>query len=264
MKLQTFAFGGGILLFAAFNPMFGATIDWTTWTSQPSSTTVNGTLMVGSTPVSVGYSGEIAFTQLNNTGGNFYQPASTFTAPPTVTNAPPSDMIAIDGTATTHTITFGTAIVNPIMEIVSLGQPGVGTEYDFSLLAGQSMSILAQGPSNAYGGCSTCLSLTGSTITGHEGDGIVQFTGTFSSWFSVAGKRKPVRTSGYAGLTAAGNAAALGIGKTALALVLFGKRQHVVGHVAPVGLPRGADASSRQQYVDAAARAQVENGLAGL
>ena len=161
--------------------MFGATIDWTTWTSQPSSTTVNGTLMVGSTPVSVGYSGEIAFTQLNNTGGNFYQPASTFTAPPIVTNAPPSDMIAIDGTATTHTITFGTAIVNPIMEIVSLGQPGVGTEYDFSLWAGQSMSILAQGPSNAYGGCSTCLSLTGSTITGHEGDGIVQFTGTFSS-----------------------------------------------------------------------------------
>ncbi len=137
--------------------------------------------MVGSQTVSINYSGEIAFTQLNGTGNNYYQPLSTFTAPPTVTNAPPSDLIAIDGTATTHTISFGTAVVNPILEVVSLGQPGLGTAYDFSLSSGQSMSILAQGPSNAYGGCSTCLSLSGSTLTGHEGDGIIQFAGTFNS-----------------------------------------------------------------------------------
>lgn len=57
-------------------------------------------------------------------------------------NGPPSDMIAINGTATTHTITFGTAVVNPIMDIVSMGQPGVATQYAFSLAPGQSMSIL--------------------------------------------------------------------------------------------------------------------------
>lgn len=181
MKLRSFVFGSGVLLFAISNSLFGAAINWTTWTSQPSATTVTGTLTVGSTPVSVGYTGEIAFTQLNHTGTNFFQPTSTFTAPPTVTNSPPSDMIAIDGTATTHTITFGTAIDDPIMEIVSLGQPGVGTQYDFALSSGQSMSILAQGPSNSFGGCNTCLSLSGTTITGHEGDGIVQFTGTFTS-----------------------------------------------------------------------------------
>jgi hypothetical protein len=90
-------------------------------------------------------------------------------------------MIAIDGTATLHTITVGAPVVNPVMEIVSLGQPGVGTMYNFSLTAAQSMSILAQGASNAFGGCSTCLSLSGTDITGHEGDGLIQFSGTFTS-----------------------------------------------------------------------------------
>ncbi len=170
-----------LLCAAVLSPVFGATISWTTWTAQPTGSSATGTLLVGATNVNVSYSGEIQFTQLNGSGSNYYQPATTFTAPPTVTNAPPSDMIAIDGTATLHTITFGAPVVNPIMEVVSLGQPGLGTQYAFSLSAGQSMSILAQGPSNAYGGCATCLSLSGTTLTGNEGDGIIQFTGTFSS-----------------------------------------------------------------------------------
>lgn len=160
-------------------PVSATNIDWTTWTSQPTSTSALGT--IAGTSVTVSYSGEIAFTQLNGTGTNFFQPSTTFTSSPTVSNSPPSDMIAIDGTATTHTITFSSAVVNPIMEIVSMGQGGVGTQYAFSLSAGQSMSILNQGPSNAFGGCATCLSLSGTTLTGHEGDGIILFTGTFTS-----------------------------------------------------------------------------------
>lgn len=160
-------------------PVSASNIDWTTWTSQPTSTSAVGTLQ--GTSINISYSGEIAFTQLNGTGTNFFQPASTFTLSPTVPNSPPSDMIAIDGTATTHTITFSAPVLNPVMEIVSLGQPGVGTQYAFSLSAGQSMSILNQGPSNAFGGCATCLTLSGTTLTGHEGDGILLFTGTFTS-----------------------------------------------------------------------------------
>jgi hypothetical protein len=72
-------------------------------------------------------------------------------------------------------------VVNPIMEIVSLGRTAIGTQYAFSLSPGQSMSILAQGPSSAFNGCDTCLSLSGTTLTGHEGDGVIQFTGTFNS-----------------------------------------------------------------------------------
>jgi hypothetical protein len=171
----------GALILCAAVPTFGATISWTTWMSQPTSTTVNGTLTVGSTPVSVTYTGEVAFTQLNGTGTDYFLPVTTFTAPPTVSNAPPSDMIAIDGTATVHTIQFGTTVVNPIIDIVSLGRPSIGTQYIFTLGAGQSMSILNQGPSAGFGGCNTCLSLSGTTLTGTEGDGVIQFIGNFDS-----------------------------------------------------------------------------------
>lgn len=172
---------GSMFLFATVSNLCASTIDWTTWTSHPNAATVDGTLMVGAMPVSVTYTGEVSFVQLNGNGPNYFQPATTFTAPPTVPNSPPSDIIAIDGTATTHTITFGAAVTDPIMEIVSLGQPGIGTQYAFSLGPGQSVSILNQGPSSAFGGCNTCLSLSGTTLTGHEGDGILQFTGDFTS-----------------------------------------------------------------------------------
>ncbi len=44
--------------------------------------------------------------------------------------------------------------------------------------------------------------------------------------------------------------------------VLAGKRQHLVGHVQPVGDPRGADPPGREDDVDPAAGAQVEHDLA--
>ena len=47
-------------------------------------------------------------------------------------------------------------------------------------------------------------------------------------------------------------------------LVFARERQHVVRHVEPVGLARGADAPRREQNVDAAAGAEIKNGLAFL
>ena len=52
--------------------------------------------------------------------------------------------------------------------------------------------------------------------------------------------------------------------EAALALVLLGERQHLVGHVEAVGLAGRADAARREQHVDAAAGAEVEHRLAGL
>ena len=173
---------GSTLLFASLAPP-AAAADWTNWTTLSSPTQVTGQLIEGTSTIGVSYSGEVGFAQLNGTGVNYFQPLSTFTAP-SVPNAPAFDMIGISGTASTHTITFSQAVLDPVLAIVSLGQAGIGTQYTFSLASGQSMSILSQGPSSAWGGCGTCLSLSGSTLTGHEGDGLVQFTGTFSqlSW----------------------------------------------------------------------------------
>jgi hypothetical protein len=163
------------------SPSAAQTINWTTWTSQPNSTTATGTMTIGGSTVNVTYTGEIGFTQLNHSGTNYYSPASTFSNGTTVPNGPSTpDMIAISGTATTHTLTFSTPVNNLFMAIVSMGQPAVGTTYTFD----QPFTIFTQGPSSVYGGCTTCLSQTGNTLTGHEGDGVIGFTGpiTTLSW----------------------------------------------------------------------------------
>ena len=48
----------------------------------------------------------------------------------------------------------------------------------------------------------------------------------------------------------------LDVGRAGLALVVARERQHLVGHVEPVGLAGRPDALRRQQHVDAAARAR--------
>src|SRR5262245_14414501 len=47
----------------------------------------------------------------------------------------------------------------------------------------------------------------------------------------------------------------------AFLLVLAGQRQHLVGHVEAVGLAAWADATGREQDVDAAARSEIEHGF---
>ena len=46
-----------------------------------------------------------------------------------------------------------------------------------------------------------------------------------------------------------------------LLLVLAREREHLVGHVEPIGLAGGADAAGRQEHVDPAATAEVEHDL---
>ena len=51
---------------------------------------------------------------------------------------------------------------------------------------------------------------------------------------------------------------------TRLALVFVGEREHFVSHVEAVGFARGADASRREQHIDAAAGTEVEHDFAGI
>ena len=56
----------------------------------------------------------------------------------------------------------------------------------------------------------------------------------------------------------------LDVGRRRPSAVLTREREHLVGHVEPVGLAGGADAAGGQQHVDPAAAAEVEHDLAGL
>jgi len=182
-------FCGSALMLA---PAQASTYDWATWTTQ-SGTTVNGSLTFGVQTVNLTYTGEVYFTQLNNAGTNYYLPTTTFADGPTTT-----DMISIFGSGVTHTVTFSSPVVNPVMAIVSLGQPALGTIYNFD----SPFTILSQGTENVYGGCATCLSGDGtSSLKGTEGDGIIEFVGTFSSlsWTASNGEYWNGFTFGAAG-----------------------------------------------------------------
>jgi PEP-CTERM motif len=162
-------------------PAHAVTI-WTDWTSatngQPGSAvgTVNG--------VGVTYSGNvIPDTVINGGPPNHWFPNSSFiggtsTASPSTVG----DLIALNGVnagLNPLTITFATPVVNPVFAIWSLGAlPGVGPPATFTFI-GATPIFEAGGPNAEFGG--SAISVTGNVITGVEGNGVVQFTGTFSS-----------------------------------------------------------------------------------
>jgi len=143
-----------------------ATIDWNTW-----QTTSSGSLGA----LTVGYSGE-------NDGIRFdtqYTPTGSFADGSIVANAPTQAngiLALIGGDSTVNTITFSKAVVNPVMAIWSLGQNGNQASFVFN---NATPMLVAGGPSTQYQGSS--LTVNGNTVFGTEGNGTVQFIGTFTS-----------------------------------------------------------------------------------
>jgi hypothetical protein len=155
-------------------------------------------------------------------------PVSSFTGG-TIDNAPPSgpgvpnDAIKLfGGTAgTVSTITFSSAVVNPVFAIWSLGQGGVQAQFVFSA----PFSIQAGGPNQEFGGSSiftggTCPVLA---VCGLEGNGVIQFLGTFTeiSWTNPVFENYYTFTVGAPGAAAVPEPASLlllGSGISALAL----------------------------------------------
>src|SRR5665213_1897568 len=99
-------------------------VDWTNWTAGTvSSTAGSATGTIGT--VGVTYTGEM--DALNGYVSN-WSPASTWQGGP-VSNAPPGNSsIQLMGGASppiVDTLTFTSAILNPVFAIVSLGQGGI-------------------------------------------------------------------------------------------------------------------------------------------
>jgi hypothetical protein len=107
-----------------------------------------------------------------------YTPVATFSGG-TVSNAPaPADgIVQIFGGADTgtHTITFSSAVLNPVLAIWSLGQPGLLAQFAFD----QTFTIQSGGPNAEYGG--SAITALGNTVSGVEGNGVIQFSGSVTS-----------------------------------------------------------------------------------
>lgn len=186
--------------------VFGGSVNYTyvNWTTDVLSTTTtagsaSGSLTLGSDLIHVSYTGDVASaTQVGSGGINYYVPPTVYTNAQ-VANVPSNNnVITLDqDPAYTNVLTFSSALLNPILDIVSLGAPGVRVTYTFNATP----TILSQGTAY-WGGCSTCLSVTGNSLTGTEGSGVIEFTGSYTSltWTTTGGEYWNGFTVGVQGL----------------------------------------------------------------
>jgi hypothetical protein len=210
-----------VLVIASFLSMLATNvanasmISWTTWTTATVGNT-SGSAQGTANEVTVTYHGELESLFINDlsyfstafpnapqypSAGMLpsWEPLSSFIGGD-VDNAPSetTGFIAIFGqTDSLNTVTFATPVANPVMAFWSLGAsggtntgqgrncllpnlPGCTARFDFS--ASEPFSIESGGPSTEYGGGSVfTLSSYPYTLFGTEGNGVIQFRGTFSS-----------------------------------------------------------------------------------
>lgn len=141
----------------------------------PDSSTVNVTFQAY---LASGAPGTFFFAQTAG-GTNYWNPSTPYISSQ-VDNAPPTpDILAlVGGTNQTYVVTLSEPIKDPIMAIVSLGQPGVPTTYDFD----SPFTIVSQGAGFWGGGPTALTQLPGDILQGSEGHGTIQFIGTFSTF----------------------------------------------------------------------------------
>lgn len=161
---------------AAALPAAAASIDWASWNSPVTgNTTGSATATFATAGVTAGYTGELQQFVANYPS---YTPAGTFSGG-TVGNAPPSanGILKIFGgpNTLTSTITFSQAVVNPVIAIWSLGQPGLSAQFDFD----HAFTIESGGPNAEYGGAT--ITSIGNNVFGSEGNGVIQFAGSINS-----------------------------------------------------------------------------------
>lgn len=168
------------LVFLASTKVWATPISWTDWTAFTAGS-LTGTATGTASSVIVSYAGEVQSNSVvNGVGGNTsWLPTSTFSGG-TISNgpAPNRDNIALTGgTATgTNTITFSVPVVDPVMAIWSLGAGGAPASFVFS--ASEPFTIQSGGPSVEFGG--SPITAAGNTVNGLEGNGTIQFNGTFN------------------------------------------------------------------------------------
>ena len=167
---------------AAAAPAYADTIAWTKWTSATPSNDAAHTPGSATGTVSTDLYGTITVTYSGQNLGlltNYpsWGPTSTFTGgevgnpPPAANNA----LKIVGGQTYTETITFSQPVADPIFAIWSLGSPIVPAYFDFN----EPFNVLGGGRSNEYGG--TGLVDAAPNIFGHEGNGIIQFIGTYTT-----------------------------------------------------------------------------------
>jgi hypothetical protein len=169
---------GAAMIGAVVTAPASAVTIWTNWTNfTAGNTTGSAAGTLGG--VGLTYAGQVGTNSVVNGTSTIWLPNGTFVGG-TVDTSPNSvgDALTLTGgTATgTDTITFASAIVNPVFAIWSLGQGGLPATFNFISLT---PTFEVGGPNANFGGAA--ITVSGNVVSGIEGNGIVQFTGTFTS-----------------------------------------------------------------------------------
>ena len=174
----------GMTMMAAAAATSGAaaTTIWTDWTSA--TVGAPGSAAGNLNGIGVTYSGEVTSnaTVTNGTSG-IWAPNTSFIGG-SVTTSPSTvgDSISLEGLyGGTNTITFASPVRDPVFAIWSLGRTVAsgGFLVTSSFEFGAAPTFEAGGTSADYPG--QPITVSGNAVSGAEGNGTVQFTGTFSS-----------------------------------------------------------------------------------
>jgi hypothetical protein len=123
--------------------------------------------------------GNLGPTTQTGCGTNYWSPSTPYTSTQ-VDNPPPDcDIVSlIGGENQTYIVTLSEPIKDPIMAVLSLGQPSVFTTYDFD----SPFEIVSQGAGFWGGSDSSLVELANDVLQGNEGHGTLQFIGTFTTF----------------------------------------------------------------------------------
>lgn len=158
---------------------YADTFAWTDWTSATpgNATPGSATGTLASTlygTINVTYSGQTSGIATQPS----WTPASTFSGGIVGNAPPPHNGLALEGGYNyTETITFSQPVTDPAFAIWSLGSSGSPAYFNFN--ANEPFNLIGGGPSAEYGGQS--IVIAGTAINGSEGNGVVQFIGTYSN-----------------------------------------------------------------------------------
>jgi hypothetical protein len=151
-------------------------VDWGSATFGPEGFAGGSIVLTNLATIQVSYSGEVAPPTQILEGTDYWSPSTPYLST-VISNLPPSaDIIAlVGGGAISNLVTFSEPVRDPVMLIVSLGQPGVPVNYEFDL----PFEILSQGA--GFFGDGPLFELDENVLQGEEGHGAIRFPGLVSS-----------------------------------------------------------------------------------
>lgn len=147
-------------------------VNWTNWSGWSGAPT--GTTSQNGNNIFVTYTGETLGVDY---GAYIYDVPSSFTNAE-VENTPGANgtLDLSGGNATINTFHFSSPVINPYLDLFSVGQWGVPVRFNF--LNNATPEILVQGTGHWGGGL---LQPNGvDSVIGYEGNGLLKFTGTFT------------------------------------------------------------------------------------